>query len=190
MNINEWSNIHPSAWKGHRPFANWIVNRLQPEVIVELGVDWGHSSSYFSEPQVGHIYSIDTWAPEHSPGGGAWEHAEQIQQFLREQGNITPMQEDLNEAAKVWDKDIDILHIDAFHHYDAVKNDFEKWSGFVREGGVILFHDTISFRNDVGRFFDEIEGMHKCNFHHSAGLGVASTDEALINEIKSVFDLL
>lgn len=189
MNVTEWSEAHPSAWKGHRLFANWIVNRLKPEVIVELGVDWGHSSAYFSEPQVGHIYSIDTWAQEHSPGGGSWQHAQQIKEFLTARGNITPMQQDLNEACKEWDKQIDILHIDAYHHYDAVKNDYEKWSGFVREGGVILFHDTVSFANDVGKFFNEIEGLHKCNFPHSAGLGVASTDEALIKEIIAIFNL-
>lgn len=28
----------PTAWTGHITFAQWIVNKQQPEVIVDLGV--------------------------------------------------------------------------------------------------------------------------------------------------------
>ena len=31
----------PTAWKDHITFAQWIVKRKNPEVIVDLGVDWG-----------------------------------------------------------------------------------------------------------------------------------------------------
>jgi hypothetical protein len=39
-------------------------------------------------------------------------------------------------------KEVDILHIDGSHHYEDVKKDFETWSQFVNDDGVILMHDT------------------------------------------------
>lgn len=36
---------------------------------------------------------------------------------------------------------LDLLFIDGDHSYDGVKADFERYSGFVRPGGVIAFHD-------------------------------------------------
>lgn len=46
------------------------------------------------------------------------------------------------EAAKVWEGGaIDLLFIDALHDYDNVKADFEAWSPFVAERGVIVLHD-------------------------------------------------
>ena len=51
-----------------------------------------------------------------------------------------------------------------------------------------MFHDTLSFPDDVGRFFNEID-LPKLNFPQSYGLGVVSTDAALIEEIRVTFGL-
>src|SRR5256884_4232168 len=37
---------------------------------------------------------------------------------------------------------IDLLFIDGDHEYEAVRRDFEDWSPHLREGGIIIFHDT------------------------------------------------
>ena len=58
----------------------------------------------------------------------------------------------------------------------------------LKEDGVILFHDTISNPNGVGIFFSQLE-VPKVNFTNSAGLGVASNDAELIEEIKKTFKL-
>lgn len=53
---------------------------------------------------------------------------------------------------------IDFLHIDADHHYDGVKRDWELYSPLVAEGGVITLHDTVNFREPCGvpRLVEEI----------------------------------
>ena len=43
---------------------------------------------------------------------------------------------------------IDLLFIDADHRYEGVKRDYELYSPFVRDGGLIFFHDIIR-QNDV-----------------------------------------
>lgn len=68
------------------------------------------------------------------------------------------------------------------------KNDYDTWAPLVKEDGVILFHDTISNPTGVGHFFSQLE-VPKVNFTNSYGLGVASNDKELIEEIKQVFGL-
>jgi cephalosporin hydroxylase len=41
------------------------------------------------------------------------------------------------------DLQLDLLLIDGDHHYEGVKKDFLKYRHFVREGGIIAFHDIV-----------------------------------------------
>lgn len=58
-------------------------------------------------------------------------------------------------------KKIDFLFIDGDHSYDGVKDDFSMYSGFVKQGGIIAFHDIL-LEDTVGKFYQEI----KDNFKH------------------------
>ena len=53
---------------------------------------------------------------------------------------------------------IDYLHIDADHHYEGVKRDWELFHPVVADHGVITFHDTVNYREPCGvpRLVDEI----------------------------------
>jgi predicted O-methyltransferase YrrM len=46
------------------------------------------------------------------------------------------------ECCRGWSESIDLLFIDANHEYPAVRRDFEDWSPFVKDGGVVAFHDV------------------------------------------------
>lgn len=48
-----------SAWKGHELFAVWLVKKLKPLVIVDLGIDYGFSTFVFVIPGIGKVYGID-----------------------------------------------------------------------------------------------------------------------------------
>ena len=114
-----------------------------------------------------------------------------IKKFINKIDNIIFIKGYFDDVAKTWDKEIDILHIDGFHTYTAVKNDYDTWSKFVKDDGIILFHDTMVFNNNFGvhKLFQEIK-LPKTNFKFCHGLGVVSKDEKLIDEIKIKFNLL
>lgn len=177
-----------SAWTGHFHFARWAVNRMQPTTIVDLGVDYGFSTFTFALDNIGTVYGVDWFEGDPNTGyRNSLEHVLNIKDTY-EFNNVVIVKADFNELAKVWESPIDILHIDGFHSYEAVKNDYITWAPLVRQGGLILFHDTEAYPDDVGRFFNEIT-LPKTNFKNSAGLGVVSTDANLIEEIALSFDL-
>jgi hypothetical protein len=53
---------------------------------------------------------------------------------------------------------IDYLHIDADHHYEGVKLDWDLYSSLVVDQGVITLHDTVNYRKPCGVYLlmDEI----------------------------------
>jgi predicted O-methyltransferase YrrM len=175
-------------WRDHRQFADWIVRRKQPETIVDLGVDYGYSTFCFAIPQIGTVYGIDSFEGDICAGErDTYEYVIKKQKEL-DLNNIEIIKGFFDDVVKTWDKSIDILHIDGLHTYEAVKNDFEKWSPYVKESGIILMHDTMvdDPKFGVGRFFKEIT-LPKTNFGHCNGLGIVSRDINLINEIKKNF---
>ena len=52
-----------STWKGHQRFVCWLVQKLKPKTIVDLGFDRGLSTLAFAYRNKGHVYGID-WFEE------------------------------------------------------------------------------------------------------------------------------
>ena len=186
----ELLNGIPTAWADHIDFAEWIVRKKKAKVVVDLGVDYGYSTFSFAFPKIAHVYGVDCF--EGDQYTGVRNTYDFVLEKQRELGldNITFIKSFVDDLEKTWDTPIDILHIDAFHTYDAVKNDFNKWSKFVKDDGIILLHDTLVTDHPFGvkKFFSEIE-LPKTNFEFCHGLGVVSKDSSLIEEIKKTFNL-
>ena len=174
------------TWRDHRLFADWLIRRKEPETVVDLGVDYGYSTFCFALPGIGHVYGIDSFeGDEHAGVKETYEFVLKKKDEL-ELDNVTFIKGFFDDVVKTWNKQIDVLHIDGLHTYEAVKNDFEKWTPFLKENGVILMHDTMVDGFGVKDFFKEIN-LPKTNFKHCNGLGVVSKDINLINEINKNF---
>lgn len=190
MNTSTFIEDIPSSWIGHRDFSQWLVKRKTPNVIVDLGVDYGYSTFCFALPKIGRVYGIDCF--EGDPMAGIKNTYDYVMNKKEKLGlnNITFIKGYFGLVAKKWTKPIDILHIDGYHTYKAVKSDYETWKKFIKDDGVILFHDTCvdDPSYEVNKFFEEID-LPKTNFKSSYGLGVVSKDKDLIEEIKQTFNL-
>lgn len=178
-----------SAWKGHRQFAYWLVEQINPKVTVDLGVDYGYSLFCLAEPAIGTVYGIDSFEGDEHAGHHP-DAYEVVKNVMKENqyNNIELIKGMFDDVAKDWFTPIDILHIDGLHTYDAVKNDYETWSKFLSgPNAVIIMHDVALFPG-TKQVFDEIP-MHKAFFHHSAGLGVLSQNQNFINLVKKTFSI-
>jgi len=77
--------------------------------------------------------------------GGMLYTCDPIRSFYYDHPNLEFIQKTSHEIAKAWKEKIDILFIDGDHEYKAVKDDFFNFFLFVRDGGLIILHDTNYF---------------------------------------------
>ena len=171
-----------SAWKGHRGFAQRLIKALQPEVLVELGVHAG--DSYFTMVEAMHIYiasgrayGVDTWSGDKHAGfydDGIWN---MVQSVNKQYPNSKLLRMPFDQAVGAVDE-INLLHIDGLHTYEAVKHDYEMWEPKVRD--VILLHDICVPDNPdfgVWKLWEEIKNDMCVEFHHCHGLAVFCKSE-------------
>lgn len=172
-----------SAWLEHIPFGLALVEMTRPRVLVELGTYYG--ASYFAFCQAiarlqlnAQAYAIDTWAGDPHCGFTGPEVFEEVRAHHDQyySGFSRLVRSTFNEALPYFgDGSIDLLHIDGYHTYDEVKDNFKTWLPKLSDRGVVLVHDINVRENQFGvwRFWDEVKKAYPSfDFAHQHGLGV------------------
>jgi len=171
-------------WAGHKHFIYDFIRNTKPNTIVELGTHKG--TSFFSMCQAvkdaklkTKLFAVDTWqGDEHAGyyGSEVYDFVNQTKNKYYSKQNIKLIKKTFDEAQKEFKlKNIDILHIDGLHTYQAVKHDFDNWIGKLKPNGVVILHDTHEKKDDFGvyKLWSELKKKHDhLDFYHSHGLGV------------------
>ncbi len=178
----------PLSWVTHIPFAFFLVEILRPAVFAELGTHTGNSYNAFCQAvkRIGldtACYAVDTWQGDDQAGF----YDETVYRDLAAfQERTYPAFSRLfrmtfDEAAALFsDGSIDLLHIDGYHTYRAVRHDFDTWLPKMSRRGVIILHDTMVRGEGFGvwRLWEEVAGRYEShNFSHGHGLGVLAVGE-------------
>jgi hypothetical protein len=175
--------LEETAWAGHIPFAMFIIGVFRPRIFVELGTHRGASYCAFCQAVKSvktetKCFAVDTWKGD--------AHAGQIERevLMKLKTHHNPLYNDFSHLVKSTfddalndfaDGSIDLLHIDGFHTYEAVRHDFETWQPKMSKRGIVLFHDTTVRERDFGvwKFWDEVkQNRPHFEFSHAHGLGV------------------
>ncbi|KQW56459.1 class I SAM-dependent methyltransferase [Variovorax sp. Root411] len=173
----------PSGWWGHVPFAAWVVEACEPRVLVELGTHHGVSYAAFCEAVLRaglptRCYAVDHWQGDAHAGNFGDEVYEDVREFNAQHFSAFSelVRMDFDAAAGTFaDGSIDLLHIDGFHTYEAVRHDYDTWAPKLSPRAVVLFHDTNVRQGDFGvyRLFSELAAtLPHFEFLHGHGLGV------------------
>jgi len=207
FSLNEYKSIflkpqrivEPISWIKHIPFAFFIIKVLKPRIVVELGVHTGNSFSAFCQAVKNlnikaSCYGVDTFKGE--PHSGFYDESVyiDINSYITENyGDFAQvMRMTFNEALEYFsDGSIDLLHIDGYHTYEAVKYDFESWLPKMSDRGVILLHDTQVRRDEFGawKLWEEISKLYPSyEFEFGYGLGVLAVGKNVPDEIIKFID--
>lgn len=153
----------PSAWTQQATYYRKYLEKIgRIYTIVELGVDYGYSlfTMAWDYPDA-LVIGVDSL--QYQKDQGNTSRSDHLQEFMDNYPNIRFIEHDSNRLGLKWKNhefyvDVDVLHIDADHMFNSVKEDFEAWEPHVRPGGAVMFHDVDSFPDDVGKFFNALSG--------------------------------
>jgi len=154
-----------SAWLLHG-----LVRALKPTTCVEIGSAQGWSTCHIGlalrENFQGQLYAVDPHLPTAWNDVGAVDSLPILTRNLRRfglQNCVSIIRATSEDAARNWDRPIDLLLIDGDHSYEGVKKDWTLFSPHLRPFGVAVFHDTTwdlhgANRADMGvpRFVEEL----------------------------------
>ena len=193
-----------APWSGHRGFAYDLVSNLQPETIVELGSFYGCSTFAFAQAikdqrLLSKIWAVDIWKAFESY---TWEsYREDVYgSFLSVKEKCYPgdfvhaLKMTFEQARDCFKKNsVDLLHIDGSHHYEDVKRDFTQWLPYMKDKGIILFHDiseNIVNGSIMGThtFWNELKTLYSktLEFDFSCGLGILCLNTEIFEILSNV----
>lgn len=148
-----------------------VLNRLPPGEVIgaEIGVLRGEMSAYLLSRQDLRLYMVDSWrAVEMFAATDQAHHmnlAIKNTEFAKDRRFFLPYES--TYAAKLVDRELDFVFIDADHSYEGVKKDIEAWLPKLKEGGLIGGHDfdQEGVERAVGERFAVVEaGLNKTWF--------------------------
>ena len=187
--------VEPTSWVPHIPFAFWLIDALRPRTVVELGTHSGNSFSAFAQAvQIlgleSACYAVDTWKGDpHTSSYGEDVFQEWSTFHDPHFGTFSRLVRSTFDDAltKFEDGSIDLLHIDGYHTYEAVRHDFESWLPKLSASAVVLLHDTNVREMDFGvwKFWQDLSRDYPCfAFLHGHGLGVVGVGRSLPPDVR------
>ncbi len=180
------SGLGDSAW-----VLYGLTRSLKPDVAVEIGSARGKSACYIGmalkENGSGKLYAIDPHMRTNWNDTDSDDTFNIIGENLRKlslQEQVEVVRQTSDEVAHNWTRSIDLLFIDGDHSYEGVKHDWDTFSPFVQQFGVVIFHDTLwdlkpdhrYARPDMGvpKFVEELreQGFPVMTIDHDFGVSL------------------
>lgn len=184
----------PRFWVEHIPFVFFLIPKLKPQLVVELGTHSGNSFFAFCQAVketglAAKCYAVDTWLGDKHTG---YYYEDVYKSVVKHREENYPdfsvlLRMTFDEALNRFENgSIDLLHIDGLHTYEGVKQDFEGWAPKLSAKGVVLFHDTQIKMKDFGvwKFWEEVSKKYPSfEFVHCCGLGVLAVGKDVPAEV-------
>ena len=162
----------PSAWQGLDRIIKDIIIRFDVKlnVALEFGVEYGFSTSAFAN-YFDKVIGVDTFMGDIHTKNKTY-HYESTKNNLEFWSNIDLVESSYQDFIKKEKSKFDLIHIDIVHTY---KDTYKCGEWAVKHSDVVLFHDTESFKNDVGKAVKDLAikyNLKHYNYKDCYGLGI------------------
>lgn len=168
----EGSLITPWQFQSELKGFLTIYEELKPKCAMEIGTANGGTLFCHCRLAAADATIISVDLPGGKFGGGYPDWKTPVySEFALPGQNLHLVRASSHDAATVEKvrtilngKQLDYLFIDGDHTYAGVKKDFELYSPFVRQGGVVVFHDVVPHQGSsckVDEFWNEIKQQHR-----------------------------
>lgn len=205
--------LAPSGWLCHLPFLFWLIDRLKPARLVELGAAEGVAYLAACQAVVASgapsiCHGIDSWLGEDADGryGPHVFHTMAAHHDPRYGHFSRLVRRGAEEAAAMFaDGAIDLLILEGNHNYDAVRRVFDLWRPLLSAKGLMLLPGIARPDFGAARLWAELGQARPSafSFMHGDGLGLLSlgslpapltglfaADPAQMAEIRDVYGRL
>lgn len=139
------SGLGDSAWALYG-----LARATKPEVCVEIGSALGRSACFvgmaLDENRKGKLFAIDPHSQTDWNDENAVDSYEAMRKNLRFVGvshRVEIIRKLSADAAKGWNRPIDLIFIDGDHSYEGVRADWELFLPHMSPFGLVAFHDSI-----------------------------------------------
>ncbi len=150
-----------------------LLHSVAPKRSLEIGTNYGGTLFLLCalSPPDAKIISVDL--PLGPFGGGyPWRKIPLFRRFPRAGQQLHLLREDSHSpqtkerVLRILDgEQLDYLFVDADHTYSGVQRDFEMYSPLVRSGGILAFHDIVTYDQESGcqvaKFWNEIKHHYR-----------------------------
>ncbi len=187
------------SWRGHLPFAGFLIALTRPRTIVDVGLAQGDSILTFAEAvrrsrlRNSSIIGIKPVADDDLD----WRHDEVHRNIMTRVSSYAPNVEisgaRIDKAAdQIPDDSIDLLHLDGMGSVTALRDALTLFMPKLSGRGILMIHDIARFDDSAGfwRIWRDMSAQHPhITFGHASGLGALAPGRANPSLYKLVFDL-
>ena len=137
---------NPTNWvaiMGYIPFCLDVKEHFKDQDVsmVEVGSHAGESSSIMAAFEIfNSITLVDMWDTPLAYNLCKANINKRLK-FMYPDLKVEMIKGDSSEIGKSWDKEIDMVYIDADHSYEGVRKDLDAWIPHVKSGGIVSGHD-------------------------------------------------
>jgi len=151
-----------TVWEWDTFIKNFYVP-LKPKNVLEIGTFYGATMwAMMHNVYLDKFVSVDLPIPPEDGRYGDMIRSKEIWKQWPDYKSIVSIEGDSHSTRVISDtlnqfpsRDVDVLFIDGDHSYEGVKADYLNFKSLVREGGLIVFHDSVGY-NSVKQLCDEI----------------------------------
>jgi predicted O-methyltransferase YrrM len=150
-----------------------ILQEYSPRRSLEIGTNYGGTLFLLCTVSTSDAKIISVDLPSGPFGGGyprrkaplfrRFVRKDQELHLIRGDSHSEEIRERVSEILN--GEKLDYLFIDGDHTYSGVQRDFQMYSPLVRSGGIVVFHDIVTYRREtdcqVEKFWTEIKHQYK-----------------------------